>query len=215
MDSWILLVEEELARKVDDQNLLIKSIDKPLDLDDILKIDFNSTGSIQLISHQLTIINYIKNCIKNCADVNGTSSTDLYIKYLYWLSDVNLHMSRKLGLQNVMHRNFGVDIIPRSSYKFCEYSHDCEFNYPPKQNKKKNTRGCYKQHFVYNYLKTDIDSVIDYLNKNKDVNYNQLNKCINTMLFVINKMKDELENLAAKYKNDYEKYHIEKSYSFK
>lgn len=213
MDSWILLVEDELANRISDKNLSTKNMDDNLDPDNILDIEYKKLDSVKLINYQLTVINHFKKYVKTCMDAENTcNNMSNYMKYLYWLSDVNLYMSCKLGLQNVLHRNYGIDIIPRSSYKFCEYSHDCEFNYPSKLNKKKNTRGCYKQHFVYNYLKTDIDSVIEYLNKNNDnINYSQLNICINTILFVINKMKDELENISARYKNDYEKYHLEKS----
>jgi len=52
-----------------------------------------------------------------------------------------------------------------------------------KLSKNKKNRGCYKQHFVYNFLKTDVDSIIIYLKKIEDknisINYEELNKTTN------------------------------------
>lgn len=216
MDSWISLVENEFDEEVSDQKFQSKLLSGEITLksEDILKIDYKNIDSIKLIRYQQAIIDQFKIFTKACMEakkING--DFDENIKYLYWLSDVNQYLSNKLGLQKITHKNINNDNIPRSSYKFCEYSHDCEFNYPLKQNKKKHAKGCYKQHYVYNYLKTDIDSVIEYLVKNRNniSNFNQVNICINTISFVINKMKEELENIYSKYKTEYEIYHSEKS----
>lgn len=214
MDSWISLVENEVNKETDNRDFRFSSSKPMIGSEDILKTDYKNMDTIKLMEYQQIIIDQFKKFVRVCVEAEKIGGDyDDNIKYLYWLSEVNQYLSNKLGLQNIVHRNANNDNIPRSSYKFCEYSHECEFNYPSKQNKKKSSRGCYRQHYVYNYLKTDIDSVIDYLNKNKNNihNFNQINICINTISFVINKMKEELENLHHKYKTEYEKYHSEKS----
>ena len=94
--------------------------------------------------------------------------------------------------------------IPRSSYKFCEFNYECEFNYATHiQTGSNNKRGCYAQHFVHNFINADINSVIIYLRmmaeKKTEINYGELLKCINTINFVINHMREEMQNMNCYY----------------
>ena len=112
-----------------------------------------------------------------------------------WLLKGTLYFEKKLKLKPISAiNNFRKNsIISRSSYKFCNFNYDCEFNY----NKKKN-HGCYAQHFVYNIVQSDIKSVIEYLRKNKckdTINLKEVKKCIDTISFVINHMYEELKNV--------------------
>lgn len=219
--SWASLIENELSGSISDQVLkgstsqdLNKNVclEENLSLGEMMSLDFKSLSIRKIIEYQNIMANNLKKYIKQCMENNENLDLNLHMSKFEWLSNINNYLSKKLKLPNIPIKNSNSENIARSSYKFCEYSYDCEFNYP--KNIKK-IRGCYKQHFVYNFLKADIDSIILYLKKvnsdNITINYEQLNICMNTMCFVINKMKDEIENLYSRYKENYEKYHQERS----
>lgn len=231
--SWASLIENELSGSINDQFLngsLNAEIDKKdknmgndnITLGEIMSIDCKSICERKLLDYQNIIANNLKKYIKQCMENNEKIDLNLHKNKFEWLSDANKYLSKKLKLPDIPIKMSGNEIIARSSYKFCEYSYDCEFNYSKNltsQNKnQKKTRGCYKQHFVYNFLKTDIDSIVLYLEKTQnnggEINYEELNKCMNTICYVINKMKDELENLHFRYGSEFKKYHMEKSTNF-
>lgn len=82
------------------------------------------------------------------------------------------------------------DILPRSSYKFCEFNYECEFNYGNKD------RRCYAQHFVHNSVYHDLLVLLNYFSRNKNniscLNIHEINKTLNTLIFVINHMLNEI-----------------------
>lgn len=214
--SWATLIENDLNDKSNDQILNNSSIlDNNLTIYDLLKLDYKNIGIKKIIDYQYIIANEIKRYIKNYIDKKEKFDYNLLRIKLEWLSNINNYLSKKLNLpiNNVKEINGnGEEVIPRSSYKFCEYSYDCKYNYPCNINKNNKLKGCNKQHFVYNLLKSDIDAILLYLTKiNKEnINYEQINKCMNTICYVISKMKNEIENLYSKYKDNYENYHIER-----
>lgn len=219
--SWASLIENELSDNINDQLLKgsigveIKKCNDNITLSEILSMDYTKLCERKLMEYQNIMANTLKKYIKQCMENNENIDLNLHKGKFKWLSDVNKYLSSKLKLPHMPIKSSNNEMITRSSYKFCEYSYDCEFNYP-KDNRK--TRGCYKQHFVYNFLKSDIDSILLYLEKienNKiDINYEELNKCMNTICYVINKMKDELENLHFRYGKNYKQYHVERSTYF-
>jgi hypothetical protein len=109
--------------------------------------------------------------------------------------------------------------ISRNSYKFCEFGHNCRFNYNKEQK-------CYAQHYVYNLVYLDIVDILEYItvtnilnNKtinntnNKISNYHnqqdmtEIKTSINTITYVINHMSEELsqlKNINPQYYKDYE-----------
>ena len=239
---WASLIENELSGSIDDKMLKSNSIcenedeneknknnknnknenENNITLSEILSIDYNKINVRKLMEYQNIMANSLKGYIKQCMDNNEKIDYNLHIAKFNWLSNINNYLSTKLNLPNIPIKEINnkskersIIEIARSSYKFCEYSYDCEFNYPKNLKNVKKIRGCYKQHFVYNFLKTDIDSLIEYLDKIEkgtiQVNYDELYKCINTICYVINKMKDELENLHFRYGENYNKYHCERS----
>lgn len=199
--SWANLVDYDLTSN--EQLFSNKFVDIPVD--QIVDIDVKSIPDTQILKYQSDVANHLKKNVKSI-------SKNQLLQMLLWLSVANNFMSDKLCLPAVVSRNSNRNLINRSSYKFCEYSYDCEFNYPSNshKNKKNKTKGCYKQHFVYNILKNDIDSIIIYLENNDDININELSKCINTVSFVINRMKDEYDNLVAKFGLNSDIFYIEK-----
>ena len=57
------------------------------------------------------------------------------------------------------------------------------------------TNNCFEQHIVFNYLFLDADNLINYINNNTEYNINEIQKSINTIYYVINHIKEELENI--------------------
>ena len=215
-NDWASLIETEL--NIDDK--ILKNINnqenkktiiasaESLPINDILSLDFRTLETVKMIEYQNIIANNLKKFLKQCTNENIES----HITKLKWLSNVNDYLNKKLNLPEITTKSSVNNSITRSSYKFCEYSYNCEYNYP--KNAKK-IRGCYKQHYVYNFLKADVDSIILHLIKAKEnntkINFEQLNICMNTICYVIGKMKEEIENLYSQHKEKYEAYHMERS----
>lgn len=208
---WASVIEKDISDNIDNKILDNKLEDHIPSNDEILNSNYEKLSHKIIINYQYIITNDIRTNIKSCIDNNSEIDVDNYLVKFKWLYDVNNFLGNKMKLPDIPMKETSKDGISRSSYKFCEYSYDCEFNYPKNINSKKQ-KGCYKQHFVYNYLKTDIQSIIHYLENNEleNINYNELMKCMNTILFVINKMKDEIENIQLKYGNKYDDYIMNK-----
>ena len=202
--------------------------EKLIDLEKIIKIIFNETKDLKILEYQTFVSGYLRKNIKvflehiikkNMFDENYKSditniedicNIDLYLKYLKWLLLGTTYFEKKLKLKpiNDYHNLKKNSLISRSSYKFCNYNYDCEFNYNIKKN-----HGCYAQHYVYNIVRVDIKSLIKYLEKNKNnksINLKEIKKCIDTISFVINHMYEELKNVDYYNNGESDHLHIEK-----
>lgn len=102
--------------------------------------------------------------------------------------------------------------ISRNSYKFCEFGHECKFNYDKDQK-------CYAQHFVYNLVYLDIVDILEYITsvdilcslaaqgtsvRTQDMS--EIKTSINTITYVINHMSEELTQLKVMRPECYEDY---------
>jgi hypothetical protein len=193
----------------------IKKKNKIKNIDEILEINFNELNDIELLEYKTYVSGFLRKNIKNhielllrsnvCFEIenlseNNTFEWDKNIKYLNWLADTCLYFSKKLRLPIVKNCiNKKKSVIPRSSYKFCDYNYECEYNYDPKNH------GCYAQHYVYNNVYSDLKSLLTYFNSDKINNYKNINmkevkKCIDTISYVISHMREELKNVV--YYND-------------
>jgi hypothetical protein len=199
---------------------------KITDLNEIIQIIFENKKDLTILECQTYVSGYLRKNIKLFIDYKiksnsvGENNTNLeddiinietYLKYLKWLLKGTLYFEKKLKLKPIsIINNFRKNaIISRSSYKFCNFNYDCEFNY----NKKKN-QGCYAQHYVYNIVQSDIKSVINYLEKNKlkdTLNLKEVKKCIDTISFVINHMYEELKNVDYYNNGNSDELHKERT----
>lgn len=222
--SWASITEKIISETKTINDQVLQNNGKQIDseyknkiikmpINDILQINYIREPLWELIEYQNIVANHIRKSIKNRIEsVNNEISKDEIIERMYWLLKINSHFSDTLNLPLIQQKLCTNNIISRSSYKLCEHSSDCEFNYPSKCVKK--IRGCYKQHYVFNYLKVDIESIIMYLNNigiNDNINFDELMKCMNTICFVINHMKNEIENLYLKYGKNCVTYICERS----
>lgn len=222
-DSWADIVDIEISPFIENKLLISSSCDSndvkslkhttndnynTYNIGDIISKDIESIDVITLLEWQSYVASYLKKYIKQCSESEiHKLDYDLHITKFEWLAKVSKLLSNKSNLITTTHKvnnhNIQQGIIPRSSYKFCEYNYDCQYNYREKYN------GCYAQHFVHNLVYADIISVIYYMNRihetNKDYDYKELNKCITTISYVLKHMYDELFNLQYHYGDIYDK----------
>lgn len=183
---------------------------------DIVSKNPETIDDLILLEWQTYLSSHLKKYIKQCTESvdNNRFDYNLHISKFEWLAKASKHLSEKLGLIITNHKMNITDIetgtIPRSSYKFCEYNYECQFNYKDKYS------GCYAQHFVHNLVYADIEIMIYYLksiyeeNKYITCNIFELSKCITTIAYVIKHMFEELSNLQFHYGN-INNIHIERS----
>ncbi len=159
-------------------------------INEIVNLDCNQIKVIKILEYQYVITKHLKNNLKNLSE-DKESNKELINKINWLLYSVN-HMSNKLDLGQAPQKKHDDDAtISRSSYKFCKYNYKCKYLY--KDNNI--TNSCFEQHIVYNYLYHDIKNLFDYINNNDKYDIVEIQKCINTIYFVINHIKEELENL--------------------
>lgn len=202
--------EDNVVKEID-----LNSINFSLDnekilneIEQILKIeDYDKLTSLDLLKKQDLLSSYLSKSIQN-TDINLT----FLVKILNWLMNTSKNLNSRIGLKLYEHSNnlIKADKVIRSSYKFCNFKHNCSYNY---DNKKK---GCYADHYVHNMVYADINALLKCINlyhSDKDVIQNkEIVKCINTISFVIRHMYEELHNLCmyCSSANEHNKYHIVK-----
>jgi len=182
--------------------------EKIIGVDDIINLKCNEICDVTVLKYQTIIIDDIKKALKS-----SNKNYDDILNKLNWLLYASKYLSDELGLQLFCHKDATKhNIIQRSSYKFCTYNFECQYNY----NIKKHC-GCYAQHYVHNLVYADIEISKKYLefiiqnNLTLQENIDELRKTINTISFVIGHMHDELQN-AAKYNFfNMENYHMERT----
>lgn len=227
-NSWADIVDTEISPHMQNKLLTSSSCDSiekknvktianitTYNIADIVSKNPETIDDITLLEWETYLSSHLKKYIKQCmegSDKYNKFDYNLHIPKFEWLIQTSKFLSDKLGLIITNHNNNNFDlhkgIIPRSSYKFCEYNYDCQFNYKDKYN------GCYAQHFVHNLVTADISAMIYYLKyiyeTKKEYNYDELVKCITTIAYVIKHMYEELSNLYFHYGN-INNFHIEKS----
>jgi hypothetical protein len=164
----------------------------------LLITDLKSLNDLELLEKEALIIIYINRYLLK----NKLTETDkaFFIDLFKWIKNVSEYFTVKLNLNQISHSKRFKDeyLINRCSYKFCNYKDNCEFNYDKKEKK------CNSDHYVHNMVYADTESLINYLlnnNLEKVDHHNEMMKCINTLMFVINHMYNELKNKIFYSKN--------------
>lgn len=187
-----------------------KSKSKNLSLNDIIILDYKNISFPKLVDYQTTIAKYLKNHLKQTIDTNTNIELNSYIAKIEWLLNtskycVDLLKQADISTEDIIppknteniNKINSKNLIPRSSYKFCKYNHECKYIIKCQ----KNNSDCFEQHFVFNYVFFDIKCVLNYINSNQhNLNLGEILKCLNTIYYVFNHMNDELQSLL---KNKY------------
>ena len=167
-------------------------------------------NSLEILKKQDLVSSYLSKSMQN----NNINKVFL-IKLLNWICITSKELATRINMPIFNHdkSNIQVDRIIRSSYKFCNFKHTCNYNY---DNKKK---GCYADHYVHNMVYADLNALlvcIEMYYKDQEIIQNkEFIKCVNTISFVIKHMYEELNNLCLYInKDEYEKFHVIKNTSF-
>ena len=200
--TWSEVVEKELNNSITDKCfsgcISKKCSEKITEPDKIVNLtNFSEIQDISLLEYQNCIASHVRKLLKQDIDISEFNNNfDNFLNELNWLLNSSKYLSDKHGLVTFQHKKINTvdNVIPRSSYKFCNYNSDCEFNY--------NTRkfnGCYAQHYVHNMVYADLTAIKEYLDTgNLDKKHlDEIRKSINTISFVINHMYDELKNVKS------------------
>lgn len=197
--------EEEIKKQ--DLNLIDFSLNNEKILIEIDKIlnnhDFSNMTSLEILKNQDLISSYISKSIQN-----NLINKNFFLKNITYLRDSSKHLSEKIkqSLFNHSLEYLKKDKIIRSSYKFCNFKQNCNYNY------ESGKKGCYADHYPHNMIYADCLSLLECINKfYKDIDEIQnkeIMRCINTISFVIKHMYDELNNLCMYSKRDeHDKFH--------
>lgn len=163
-----------------------------LSLNEILLLNINLLDEIVLLEYILFIISHLKKNTFKYKEENLNFEKELHESSLVWLSDACNILAKKHNLPKINNEK-KTNTIARNSYKFCDYSYNCITHY--KKHKKCSTG----HHYVYNYVKSDIDQIICHL-RNLSINIYDVNEIyisISTIKYVLEHMYDEI----IKYKN--------------
>jgi hypothetical protein len=220
--NWCTLVEK-YNNFVDQQLITSVQATNIFNVSEVILTDVSSYDDIKLLLAMSCVASQLTKEIKIVADSSQKQLDSVeYIKNIKWIARGILHLNDKLGLKIIHHKeslnDFRLGKIPRSSYKFCNFNHNCNSNYVSVSKKP-----CNSQHFVYNSLYADVSSIINYLeycnkytkNDNGDeensseeddfvlpeikINYSEIHTCMKTISFVLKHMGDELINVKKTY----------------
>ena len=177
-----LLTSNKLNKEFNNNN-----DNKVLTINEIINLKSDELKITKNLEYQYVITKHLKNNLKNINE-----NKEELLKKLLWLMESINFLITKFNLEKIqIKKTNDIHIIYRSSYKFCKYNYKCKYLY------KNNiiTNNCFEQHIVFNYLFLDVENLINYINNNTVYNITEIQKSINTIYFVINHIKEELENL--------------------
>ena len=207
--SWASLVEEELGDSLNDKKLsgsiTSSTIIPELDIETILGSKVDSLDDLVILEYQTFVSGHLRRHVRYLIETfnknpDNFDKTD-FIRKLEWLRMTSKFLSDKLKLSAYQNENKTTKIFQRSSYKFCSYNYECEFNYNVKKYK-----GCFAQHYVHNIVYADITTLIKCIIKLDKINIElirELKKSMSTISFVINHMYEELKNVLLVSKKSF------------
>lgn len=167
-----------------------KQDDEQLSIGEILELDCQKISEIKLLKYQTYVIQQLKKHTNQCKEEEKTFDIKMHINKLNWLLQTTTTLARNRNQRDVKlkKKDFSskYNNIQRNSYEFCN-NYRCDFNKSGK---------CNRKHLVYNYLKYDINELIQYLLSNDEKCIKEISITVNTINYVLNHMYDELTTNA-------------------
>jgi hypothetical protein len=166
-------------------------------------------NALEVIQMQLKVVNHMSRHFK----LYRLDNLDTYLRGLHWICDTSELLAS--SIKQPVNRN-KTNILMRSSYKFCNKKADCQNQYGFLFNKK--TKGCINDHYVHNKVVSDIDNLLNYIEKNRNcpdqhVNLEtELRKGIETVNYVVNHMHQELSSFMLYFGDNKQRYTIKDFY---
>jgi hypothetical protein len=211
-------VESDLLVLTHRDNIITKNKEKESiknDKDVINKINniidiknIESLNSLEILKNQEIVTNYLSRYFIQNTKLNFEKIT----QYINWLIKISKLLTTRIKQKIIIHskNKKNKNNISRSSYKFCTFTSQCEYNYGTKK------KPCNADHYVHSYIYADLVSLNQYI-KTKTIkdgfieSNREVTKCINTIAYVVRHMYDELRNVCLyQSKENYESVHINK-----
>lgn len=205
--SWVDIIQNDTT--FEHKKLIQKSENDEtnIPISDIIEKECGIIDTPQLLNYQTRISNYLRNYFDQLANVlkqqnsfvNNTIEKENIIKYLSWLRNSTSTCCSRNHEQPKIHERQpkkgnhingqNGSFITRFSYKFCEYGPKCKFQYGGREK-----HSCYQMHFVFPFVHADIDNIIKYIEANdeRSINISEVLISLNTISYVINHMKREM-----------------------
>jgi len=114
----------------------------------------NNVSDVALLSDIIKVIGW---CIEYSNDVD--KYYDNYIRSLTWICNSIEYFMTELNIQKITNKQYNG--LNRSSYKLCPNKSNCTYQYPDNNN----THTCKFQHFPYDNLYLDCNSILQYVNE--------------------------------------------------
>jgi len=204
-------IKEHISSEEEEKDIDINSIDFSLnnekilnEVNKILKLDkYDNLTSLEILKKQDIISSYISKSFQN-----NIINKIFFIDCISFLKKTSEFLANLIS-QTISSHNYNFikkDKVIRSSYKFCNYKHNCSYNYDKKK------KGCYADHYPHNMIYADCDALLECVKlfyENEDEIHNkEIVRCINTISYVIRHMFDELNNLCLySNRNEHNKFH--------
>jgi hypothetical protein len=214
--SWVSVIEEELGSSITEKVLsgsVFKETEKSklTDVEMIINLVMPDLDDLDILEYQSSVASFLRKSIKNHIDKveENKQWIETMTPMLDWLINSSKYLSKRIGLDIYNHKSINPSekIIPRSSYKFCNYNYECEFNYNTKKHK-----GCFAQHFVHSMIYADLCALKEFIYVfRENLPVEEIRKSLNTISFVINHMCDELRNIVIFSRCCGSEVHIERT----
>jgi len=183
-ESWLNLIDNVGSDKPLENTLAIditENVNKSFD-------ELKKQPHMDLLEMQYSLCKYLKDTYKKSDMLQSLKIIDTMMK----ISKILCIAYKQRIIRHKMYQNS----IPRSSYKFCNYEVNCNYY--------KKHMQCNSQHFVHNKVYADLDSLRIHLLNNcvpnntelsEYVNVNEMDISLNTLMFVVDHMVNELKKL--------------------
>ena len=187
---------------IDDKDILNKILEI-ISSDNIEKLN-----SLEILKNQELVTTYLSRYFIQNTKLNFEKIT----LYINWLIKISKLLANRIKQKIIIHSKTkkNKNSISRTSYKFCTFSSQCEYNYGTKK------KSCCSDHYVHAYIYADLVSLNQYI-KNKPIvngfieSNREVTKCINTIAYVVRHMYDELKNVCLyQTEKKYKKVHYNK-----
>lgn len=178
------------------------------EINEILELDkFEKITALEILKKQDLVSSYISKSIQN-----NLINKKFFIKCIFFLQKTSEILTKRIEQSLFNHNTEFIkkDKIIRSSYKFCNYKHNCTYNY------EKGKKGCYADHYPHNMINADCTALLfcisEYYSEDEEIQNKEIVRCINTISYVIRHMYDELNNLCLySSRSEHDKFHYIKA----
>jgi len=147
--------------------------------------DYKKMEDLEILSNIVKILSY---CVNKCV-TNTDENYRRILSLLEWILGAIQYFIIELNIKCMINKNIDVYKLSRSSYKLCQSKNNCIYQYPDDIN---SVKVCKNQHYPYDNLYVDCESLINYIKNYLNIIINKNNKFSN---LIINNNTLDIENI--------------------